>query len=696
MDEYFCIFKRDSVNELQRRVVVQRVNEVYSGLLKFGDEELTVRDVQSSLAKLQRKRSSLALWCARRDLPKDSPFQEVAEMLDDTAAALRDEITDSAEILEEMSQYGMTAWIDEEGNENKSYFELQAQPDHLNDVELACAKLFVGDLKLHVIFLQGSYYCTVADATATEQDLEDTKFPDISSRGSGFQIKHYESGLYRKFAIWQTLDETALNMRNILRERARRSVEGKAEEKSAPVEEHLHDEDDDEEEGHIEDVEHRSSESIAHIDDDYLWGKSKEAFGGSYTQTYLMLKGTDGSTARRALFRYGNWCYGGVLQMDQEVTLHEMPHVLRKFQRQQGLLAYWFEVQKLPDGLPFTAPMKHFAMTSAFLEEELAKAEGTLTKITEYHKSKGIEPWVDQENGRQFFELESTGDQPFYDDVEFMASKTYYHGVVVITIYFQGSFYLTLSPSVGDQPLLDMSFPDVESRGRALQIATYSHHEYSKLLLWESQRSVWETANRAVLEQRRQAALQKQKQRQQEVAAASNAAGSATTSAENNNAHRASGRADRSEETADTYSTVESNDSDIEDATTMGSSRTASQEHSEDTVVANDTEPIVESKLSNESKESRLESAAETSSISNDKQRSRNSMGSTSPSGGALRRGTLEQKMQGSAARAPHHLKPLGSHGGSSKLPALDQDLALDAPWDASGRPKELFNARKK
>lgn len=662
MDEYFCIFKRDLHDDTQRRVVVQRANEVYSGLLKLGNDELTVRDVHTSLAKLQKRRPSLALWCARRDLPKDSPFQEVAEMLDETANVLRDEIVESSEILEEMSQYGMTAWINEDGNESKTYFELQAQPGHLKDVELACAKLFMGDLKLHVIFLQGSYYCTVADAGASEQALEDVDFPDISSRGSGFQIKHYDTGMYRKFAIWQVLDETALNMRYILRERAQRSIEGKSEEKTAS----RNDDDGDDHENGLRgsgstfdslDDEDMMGGDISHVDEQYLWGRSKEAFGGSYTQTYLMLKGTEGTTARRALFRYGNWCYGGVIHMDQEVTLHEMPHVLRKFQRQQGLLAYWFEVQKLPDGLPFTAPMRHFAMTNAFLEEELNKAESVLTKLTEYHKSKGQEPWIDQENGRQFFELECTGNQPFFDDVEFMASKTYYHGVVVITIFFQGSFYLTLSPSVGDQPLLDMSFPDVEARKRAAQIATYAHPEYSKLMIWESERSVWETANRAVLEQRRLAAMQK-----------------------------AAEDAKRAKADLEANSISSNNDSFDQD-----------DSHEADQESAEHVEPVVESKVSTESKEARLEVAVSDQDIASDKrERVESSNGGGLSPVGALKRNTLEQKMQGSAARAPHHLKPLGSLSGASKLPVLDSEIAGDAPWDASGRPKELFNARKK
>ena len=79
-----------------------------------------------------------------------------------------------------------------------------------------------------------------------------------------------------------------------------------------------------------------------------------------------------------------------------------------------------------------------------------------------------------------------------YRDIELIASKTYIREVVLIIIYSEGSFFVTLSAGVGDQPLLDMSFPDVSSRGRGYQIAQYNHSVYRKLSLWQSSRSVWE------------------------------------------------------------------------------------------------------------------------------------------------------------------------------------------------------------
>jgi len=642
-DEYFCILRRRGQHETQRRVIVEQHGDVYSGLVKYAENELRIGDVQESLSRLHRKVSGLGLWCSREELPKDSPFHVVATALAETAEFMRNEILDSLEKLEDMSRFGMTAWVNEEGND--SYFELQVSPEHLEDVELACAKLYINDLRMHVIFIQSSYYCTLEDLSSTEQQLEDKEFPDISSRGAGLQLVHYQNQRdFKKLTIWQSLKNCAFNMKEIMKERAERMHESKSEQKLAL------DEEGDDHEDFDDFINESANRDLSGIDEDALWGRSKEAFSGSFTQCYLMLKAQDDTTARRALFRYGNWCYGGEVDMDQDVTLHELPHVLRKFQKQQGRLAYWFEIQKIPDGLPFSQPMKHFAMACSFIEEELSKSENTLAKVSQFHKSRGIDPWVDQENGKQFFELETSGKQPHYSEVEFMASKTYYHGVVVITIYFGGSFYVTLSPSVGDQPLLDMSFPDVESRARALQLFTYTHPEFKKFMLWESQRSVWETANRAVLEQRRLATLQKQKQEQLNVKRIMN-------QMEQDLGHE--------EEVVDCA---------VESSETKTPSSESKSEVSNEDDIEEDEEQEVPTKIN------------ERDSVI------RNEIGSEIKQRPNQQRSSLESKFQGPAARAPHHLKPLGKAEGSGKLPSLSSDFSsMEAPWDSTGKPKNFF-----
>lgn len=55
-----------------------------------------------------------------------------------------------------------------------------------------------------------------------------------------------------------------------------------------------------------------------------------------------------------------------------------------------------------------------------------------------------------------------------------MASKCYHPtGVVTITIYFRGIYYVVLSEGESEQPLLDSRFPDVSEKGRGYQLQSY-------------------------------------------------------------------------------------------------------------------------------------------------------------------------------------------------------------------------------
>ena len=78
--------------------------------------------------------------------------------------------------------------------------------------------------------------------------------------------------------------------------------------------------------------------------DNTVWAKdngmphqSSADRGSGYNQTYVLLRPQQpGSLHRRALFRYGNWCYGGMVELDNQVLkLGEVPLILRTFQKQQ-------------------------------------------------------------------------------------------------------------------------------------------------------------------------------------------------------------------------------------------------------------------------------------------------------------------------------------------------------------------------
>mmetsp|Transcript_21449 Transcript_21449/g.31564 ORF Transcript_21449/g.31564 Transcript_21449/m.31564 type:complete len:514 (+) Transcript_21449:618-2159(+) len=73
-----------------------------------------------------------------------------------------------------------------------------------------------------------------------------------------------------------------------------------------------------------------------------------------------------------------------------------------------------------------------------------------------------------------------------------MCSKIYARGLIFITIYFEGVFYVTVEDGDGDQPLLDVQFPDVSEDLEGLTLALYDSDDkigkgiWRKLSIWQS------------------------------------------------------------------------------------------------------------------------------------------------------------------------------------------------------------------
>ena len=81
--------------------------------------------------------------------------------------------------------------------------------------------------------------------------------------------------------------------------------------------------------------------------------------------------------------------------------------MLRDFQRQQGQLAYMCEFKQLPPDTPYSEPLAHFSMTARFIEKEITAAEETLTNLSEYLQKRGMPCWIDEDDGRSYFELQA-------------------------------------------------------------------------------------------------------------------------------------------------------------------------------------------------------------------------------------------------------------------------------------------------
>ena len=193
---------------------------------------------------------------------------------------------------------------------------------------------------------------------------------------------------------------------------------------------------------------------------------------------------SEATVSRDALFQCGDVTRAGRLRLGYrwafgDVALGDVPALARLVQRQQDALPYLCD-GNIPSSSAFYKPMTEIAKARDFVLSEITgPAAASMTKLKEKH------PWIEDED-QVFFEL--LGDAAsLFPDVMFIASKSYISGMIVTTIYFEGVLYVTLREALGDQPLLDLSFPDLGLHGRGVTLGIYDG-TWLKLSMWEVQK----------------------------------------------------------------------------------------------------------------------------------------------------------------------------------------------------------------
>jgi hypothetical protein len=126
--------------------------------------------------------------------------------------------------------------------------------------------------------------------------------------------------------------------------------------------------------------------------------------------------------------------------------------------------------------------MQYIEDAVEFIASELASE--ALDK--ELRKMANIFPWIEEDDAATYFEL-SIGKIPdFMNKIEIIASKTYARGLILVSIYYDRCLYCCVQNGEGDQPLLDVRFPNVAHHGQGLLLNTYNddHFGWKKLTLW--------------------------------------------------------------------------------------------------------------------------------------------------------------------------------------------------------------------
>lgn len=206
-----------------------------------------------------------------------------------------------------------------------------------------------------------------------------------------------------------------------------------------------------------------------------------------YNQTYIVR--SSATNLHDVLFRCGNWCYTGKVDLGSAaLELADLPVVIPALQKQQGSLQYLCEWKGMPATSPYSVPLETLYDVFDFIGAELAseRMERKLTKAASEYS------WVDEESEtKHFFELQSGGYECF-DDIDFVASKTFVRGLVLLVIYYQRNFYIVLQEGDGEQPLLDVRFPDLSAHLQGIHLQTYRDDDCTnmkKLTLWQAMKA---------------------------------------------------------------------------------------------------------------------------------------------------------------------------------------------------------------
>ena len=88
--------------------------------------------------------------------------------------------------------------------------------------------------------------------------------------------------------------------------------------------------------------------------------------------------------------------------------------------------------------------------------------------------------WIEDDDN-VFFELRYRTVPPGMQNVEAVAMKTYLREVMLLQLYFEGSWYAAIRDASTTNPLLDTDFPDLTQRGRCFQLRGYDLEDFMQV-----------------------------------------------------------------------------------------------------------------------------------------------------------------------------------------------------------------------
>jgi hypothetical protein len=171
-----------------------------------------------------------------------------------------------------------------------------------------------------------------------------------------------------------------------------------------------------------------------------------------YMQIYCIKKSKDPiamehktmASNREVLFRFGNWCYAGIVQLIPTMSLADIPFVIPALRMQQSKLTFLCDSAHVPEDNEFAPALQYMHTLLPLIADQVTASEGILIALIDKLSSMGVGDsvarWLQGDASNSFFEFKVAHNDSMhraFKDVELLASKCYIAGVITITIIFQ-------------------------------------------------------------------------------------------------------------------------------------------------------------------------------------------------------------------------------------------------------------------
>lgn len=182
---------------------------------------LTLSDIPFVIPALRMQQGSLDYYCDVCNIPTNSPFAKSLEYMQKLEPLIEKHIFESEDVLrgliDRLTKMGLeetvVKWL--EGDPINSFFEFKLVSDEstaatFQGIELIASKCYhpSGVISITILF-QNTIYVSILDG-GNENPLLDSRFPDVSGKGRGYQLQSYTNGAdewpeLRKISVWQTV-----------------------------------------------------------------------------------------------------------------------------------------------------------------------------------------------------------------------------------------------------------------------------------------------------------------------------------------------------------------------------------------------------------------------------------------------------------------------------------------------------------